>query len=253
MMKVRASRVIRSSKDGFASVARAWRNISMCSGPAERRGRAARRLRRASRSNRQETRAIDQMIRRSARNMFGGVGGPCLYGSGSAAKMGDLGIIVIRARALRHRCGAEDQERRTQPFLGHRMQCRQRRQSMSSQKQVGLIGVGLMGHGIATNILKGGYALRFLDHPGNRPAADLVAQGAVAAPTAAGLAAHSDIVLLCVTGTPQVEDVLFREDGVLAGMTPGTIVIDCSTAIPASTRTVAARIAKAGGSFSMRR
>jgi 3-hydroxyisobutyrate dehydrogenase-like beta-hydroxyacid dehydrogenase len=106
-----------------------------------------------------------------------------------------------------------------------------------------------MGHGIAANILKHGYALSFLDHPGNRPVADLIAQGAIARTTAADLAAHSDIVILCVTGTPQVEDVLFRTDGVLAGIRAGTIVIDCSTAIPDSTRAAAARVADAGGRF----
>ena len=120
---------------------------------------------------------------------------------------------------------------------------------MSAKPQVGIIGVGLMGHGIAANIQKHGYDLSFLAHPGNQPVADLLAKGATARATGADLAAHSDIVILCVTGTPQVEDVLFRADGVLAGLKAGTIVIDCSTAIPDSTRMVAARVAKAGGRF----
>ena len=120
---------------------------------------------------------------------------------------------------------------------------------MSAKPHVGIIGVGLMGHGIAANIQKHGYDLTFLDHPGNQPVADLLAKGATARATGADLAAHSDIVVLCVTGTPQVEDALFRADGVLAGLKPGTIVIDCSTAIPDSTRIVAARIAKAGGRY----
>jgi len=51
--------------------------------------------------------------------------------------------------------------------------------------------------------------------------------------------------MMCVTGTPQVEDALFRADGVLAGMKPSMIVIDCSTAIPASTRAVAVPVIKA--------
>jgi 3-hydroxyisobutyrate dehydrogenase-like beta-hydroxyacid dehydrogenase len=120
---------------------------------------------------------------------------------------------------------------------------------MSAKPQVGIIGVGLMGHGIAANIQKHGYDLSFLAHPGNQPVADLLAKGATARATGADLAAGSDIVILCVTGTPQVEDVLFRADGVLAGLKAGTIVIDCSTAIPDSTRMVAARVAKAGGRF----
>ena len=120
---------------------------------------------------------------------------------------------------------------------------------MSAKPRVGLVGVGLMGHGIASNILKHGYPLSFLDHPGNQPVADLAARGAAAVASAAELAAHCDIAVLCVTGTPQVEDVLFRPEGILAGMKPETIVIDCSTAIPASTRAIAARIAAAGGRF----
>ena len=120
---------------------------------------------------------------------------------------------------------------------------------MSTTPHVGLIGVGLMGHGIAANILKHGYRLSFLDHPGNQPVADLVAQGATAEQTGAALAAQCDLVVLCVTGTPQVEDALFRPDGVLAGLKPGMIVIDCSTAVPTSTRAIAARIAEAGGRF----
>jgi 3-hydroxyisobutyrate dehydrogenase-like beta-hydroxyacid dehydrogenase len=120
---------------------------------------------------------------------------------------------------------------------------------MGKKAQVGLIGVGLMGHGIAANILKHGYGLSFLDHAGNQPTADLLAMGAIARGSAAEIAGHCDIIVLCVTGTPQVEDVLFRSDGVLAGLRRGTILIDCSTAIPASTRRVAARVAAAGGRF----
>jgi 3-hydroxyisobutyrate dehydrogenase-like beta-hydroxyacid dehydrogenase len=120
---------------------------------------------------------------------------------------------------------------------------------MNAKAHVGLIGVGLMGHGIAANILKAGYRLSFLEHAGNQKVADLVARGAVACGSGAALAAQCDVVVLCVTGSPQVEDVLFRPDGVLAGMRPGLVVIDCSTAVPASTRAAAGRVAAAGGRF----
>jgi 3-hydroxyisobutyrate dehydrogenase-like beta-hydroxyacid dehydrogenase len=120
---------------------------------------------------------------------------------------------------------------------------------MSTKPRIGLIGVGLMGHGIAANILKHGYALTFLDHPGNQKVDDLLAQGATARKRPAEVAAQSDIVILCVTGTPEVEDAMFRADGMLKGMRQGMIVIDCSTAIPASTKAVAARVTAAGGRF----
>ena len=120
---------------------------------------------------------------------------------------------------------------------------------MDKKMTVGIIGVGMMGHGIATNIVKGGYALTLLDHPGNQPVDDLVAAGATRSDSAAAIARDTDVVILCVTGTPQVEDVLFRAGGVLEGLTPGTIVIDCSTAIPSSTLKIAEAVSNAGGQF----
>jgi 3-hydroxyisobutyrate dehydrogenase and related beta-hydroxyacid dehydrogenases len=115
--------------------------------------------------------------------------------------------------------------------------------------RIGIIGVGLMGHGIASNIVRHGYRLAFLDHPGNQPVDDLLAAGATKVATAAALTGQSDVVILCVTGTPQVEDVLHRPDGVLAGMRAGTVVIDCSTAIPSATLKAAAAVQAAGGQF----
>ena len=120
---------------------------------------------------------------------------------------------------------------------------------MNEKPAIGIVGVGLMGHGIASNIQKHGYALRFLRHPGNQPAEDLIAAGAVAYDTGREVAQHADIVVLCVTGTPEVEDALFRENGVFSGLRPGTTIIDCSTAIPAATRKVAARIEAAGARY----
>jgi 3-hydroxyisobutyrate dehydrogenase len=116
-------------------------------------------------------------------------------------------------------------------------------------KKIGMVGIGLMGHGIASNIVKHGYPMLLLEHPGNQPLDGLIAAGASTTPSAAALAAAVDIVILCVTGTPEVEDVLYRKDGVLEGIRPGTIVIDCSTAIPSSTVKIAAAVEQAGGRF----
>ncbi len=118
-----------------------------------------------------------------------------------------------------------------------------------SEQRVGMIGIGLMGHGIASSIQRAGWPLSFLDHLGNQPVDELVAQGAVPFTEGADLAHHSDIIIICVTGTPQVEAVLFHEGGVLQGIQPGTVVIDCSTAIPSSTVKVAEAVEAAGGRF----
>jgi 3-hydroxyisobutyrate dehydrogenase-like beta-hydroxyacid dehydrogenase len=114
---------------------------------------------------------------------------------------------------------------------------------------IGMIGIGMMGHGIASNLVKHGHTLSVLAHAGNQPIDDLVQQGVNTFNTPKDLAAHSDVIILCVTGTPQVEAVLMGEDGVLKGLRPNTIVIDCSTAIPASTEKIAQAVAVQGGLF----
>ncbi|MBO9644112.1 MAG: NAD(P)-dependent oxidoreductase [Pseudacidovorax sp.] len=119
---------------------------------------------------------------------------------------------------------------------------------MSNQK-IGLIGVGLMGHGIATSIVRHGHSLAVLEHPGNQPLDTLKAAGVRTFGSAQALAAEVDVLLLCVTGSPQVEAVLLGDDGVLQGLRPGGIVIDCSTAIPSSTERLAGVVAEAGGRF----
>jgi 3-hydroxyisobutyrate dehydrogenase-like beta-hydroxyacid dehydrogenase len=116
-------------------------------------------------------------------------------------------------------------------------------------KKIGMIGIGMMGHGIASNLVKHGHPLSVLAHAGNQPIDALIAQGVQTFLTPQALAAHSDIIILCVTGTPQVEAVLLGEDGVLSGMRPGTTVIDCSTAVPASTEKIAQAVMAKGGFF----
>ncbi|QTP58919.1 NAD(P)-dependent oxidoreductase [Billgrantia antri] len=120
---------------------------------------------------------------------------------------------------------------------------------MSKTYRVGMVGVGLMGHGIAASLLRAGHRLSFLDHPGNQPVDDLLAAGAESRASAREVAADAEVVILCVTGTPQVESVLFDAGGVLEGLPGGAVVVDCSTAIPRSTEAIAARLAEAGGRF----
>ncbi|MET7245076.1 NAD(P)-dependent oxidoreductase [Methylobacterium sp. EM32] len=118
-----------------------------------------------------------------------------------------------------------------------------------TKQTIGIVGVGLMGHGIALNVARKGWPLGYLDHSGNQPTDDLDALGATRHADRASLARASEVVILCVTGTPQVEDVLLGDDGLLSALKPGTVVIDCSTAVPASTARVAAAVREAGGRF----
>jgi 3-hydroxyisobutyrate dehydrogenase-like beta-hydroxyacid dehydrogenase len=120
---------------------------------------------------------------------------------------------------------------------------------MAMKPAIGLIGVGLMGHGIARNVLKQGYTLTIMEHEGNRPLDELRTLGVSTRATPAEVARESDVVILCVTGSKQVEEVITSESGVLSGLKPGAIVIDCSTAIPGSTIRVAALVKASGGRF----
>jgi 3-hydroxyisobutyrate dehydrogenase-like beta-hydroxyacid dehydrogenase len=118
-----------------------------------------------------------------------------------------------------------------------------------TKKRIGLIGVGLMGHGIGINILRGGYPLSVLVHRNRGPAEDLIGHGAREFKSARDIAEASDVVIMCVTGSPQVEDIVYRPDGLLAGIRDGLIVADCSTAEPDSTVKIAAAVAAKGGRF----
>lgn len=120
---------------------------------------------------------------------------------------------------------------------------------MTSVSQVGIVGVGLMGHGIASSLLRAGHQVSFLNHSGNQPVDDLLVAGATALNTGREVAQRAEVVILCVTGSPQVETVLFEPNGVLEGIKPGCVVVDCSTALPSSTEKVAARVTAAGGRF----
>ena len=77
-----------------------------------------------------------------------------------------------------------------------------------AQERIGFVGLGLMGHGMAANIVAKGYGLTVYAHRNRAPVEDLVSKGASEAGSLAELAAASDIVFLCLTGSPQVAEVV---------------------------------------------
>ena len=112
--------------------------------------------------------------------------------------------------------------------------------------RIGFIGVGLMGHGMARNIVTKGYPLVVLGHRRREPVEHLKSLGAREASSAREVAESSDIVHLCVTGSPQVEANLRGPDGVIASGKRGLIVIDCSTSNPVSTLALGEELKAAG-------
>ena len=116
-------------------------------------------------------------------------------------------------------------------------------------KRVGLIGVGLMGHGIGKNILAKGYELTVMAHRNRAPVDDLIAKGAKERNNPLAVAKDSDMVILCVTGTPQIEQLVYGEYGLMGAVRSDLVIADCSTAEPASTIKIAADIEAKGGHF----
>jgi 3-hydroxyisobutyrate dehydrogenase-like beta-hydroxyacid dehydrogenase len=115
---------------------------------------------------------------------------------------------------------------------------------MIAKQRIGIVGAGMMGHGIAKNLVEKGFPLAVRGHRSRAPIDDLVGRGATEVKTNADLARASDIVILCVTGAPQVEEVMFGPEGVASAARPGTIVVDTSTSEPATTAKVREALAK---------
>jgi len=112
-------------------------------------------------------------------------------------------------------------------------------------ERVGFCGLGTMGRLMAGNLRAAGFEVTVWNRTPGR-ADDLVAQGCREAASPADAARVSDIVVTCVSDTPDVEGVLFGEGGVASGLAPGGLVVDCSTISPEATRGFAARLAAQG-------
>ena len=115
-----------------------------------------------------------------------------------------------------------------------------------SKPRIGYIGVGLMGHGAAKNILEKGYPLTIMGHRNREPVDDLVKRGAREGKSAAEVAAASDIMFLCLPSSVEAEATVYGASGVLEGAHAGMILVDSTTADPNSTRRIAADLAKKG-------
>jgi 3-hydroxyisobutyrate dehydrogenase len=110
-------------------------------------------------------------------------------------------------------------------------------------ERIGFIGLGTMGGGMARNLLAKGHPVAVWNRSPERvsPLA-----GAVAAAGPADLAARCDIVMVCVSDTPDVEQVTLGPGGLREGLSPGALVVDHSTISPRATRALAAAVAERG-------
>jgi len=112
--------------------------------------------------------------------------------------------------------------------------------------QVAFIGVGAMGEPMAANLLKKGIAVTALQHKRAEPAARLKALGAKIAATPADAVAGSSVVILCLPTSSQVEAVVEGNSGIAEHLAKGSVIVDCSTSNPPSTRRLAAALRERG-------
>lgn len=112
-------------------------------------------------------------------------------------------------------------------------------------EKIGFIGLGIMGRGMARNLLRAGFDVTVWNRTASRME-EVVAEGATAAESPAAVARACDIIMICVSDTPDVEAVVLGDEGVLAGIGEGKLVIDHSTISPHATRELAARVNEKG-------
>ncbi|RRU92934.1 2-hydroxy-3-oxopropionate reductase [Stutzerimonas xanthomarina] len=114
--------------------------------------------------------------------------------------------------------------------------------------KIGFIGTGIMGKPMASNLQNAGHQLFLSEHHDKAPA-DLLQAGAIALATPQEVAQEAEFIIVMVPDTPQVEDVLFRDQGIAAGVGPGKVVIDMSSISPSATKQFAEKIKASGAEY----
>jgi 3-hydroxyisobutyrate dehydrogenase len=112
-------------------------------------------------------------------------------------------------------------------------------------ERIGFVGLGTMGAAMAANLARAGFPVTGWNRTAGR-APELAEHGVLIADTPAAAAAEADIVVICVSDTPDVEAVIFGPDGIATGARAGTLIIDCSTIAPSGSWDFAARLRERG-------
>ncbi|WP_373050705.1 NAD(P)-dependent oxidoreductase [Thalassovita aquimarina] len=118
-----------------------------------------------------------------------------------------------------------------------------------SKPKIGFIGLGLMGAAMVECLQKAGYAVTVLGHRDRTGVEAALDRGATEAANACEVAEKSDIVMFCMGTSAHVESRVYGDDGVLAGVREGQIVIDFGTSLPGSTKKIGADMAAKGAIY----
>ncbi|MDX2345055.1 MAG: NAD(P)-dependent oxidoreductase [Acidimicrobiia bacterium] len=114
--------------------------------------------------------------------------------------------------------------------------------------KIGYAGMGIMGRGMAANLVRAGHDVTVWNRTTERTA-DLAAAGAAVAGSPAELADLCDITMVCVSDTPDVEAVTLGDNGLLNGLSEGKLVVDHSTISASATKRLAAAVAQVGADW----
>ncbi len=113
------------------------------------------------------------------------------------------------------------------------------------REKIGFIGLGIMGRGMAKNLMRAGFDLMVWNRTASRMD-EFAAAGAKTAATPEDLASNCDIIIVCVSDTPDVEEVILGDNGIVHGARAGALVIDMSTISPKKTEDIARRLSEKG-------
>ena len=116
----------------------------------------------------------------------------------------------------------------------------------AAREKIGFVGLGLMGHGMAKNIVEKGYPLTVIAHRKRAAIDDLVSRGAVEVASLEAMARGCTVIFLCLTGSPEVAAAVAA---LKPGLAKGAVVVDCSTSDPTVTLRLAAELAEMGVDF----
>ncbi len=108
-------------------------------------------------------------------------------------------------------------------------------------EKIGFIGLGIMGKPMALNLIKAGFELVVFNRTSSKMD-ELINAGAIGVKSPKEVAENSDIIITIVSDTPDVENVILGEHGVIHGVKEGSVVIDMSTISPAVTKEIAVKL-----------
>jgi 3-hydroxyisobutyrate dehydrogenase-like beta-hydroxyacid dehydrogenase len=114
---------------------------------------------------------------------------------------------------------------------------------------IGFAGLGIMGSGMVRNLAAKGHAVTAWNRTANKAQELAASIGIQHVPTLKELGANASVLMLCVTNTADVQQVLFGQDGAVSALKPGSLLIDCSTISPKATEEIAAQLRKRGIGF----